>query len=350
MRKSVDVIRGDAPGTDYSLTVLSFDGRDVDAPSAYLQAALHGNELPGVAALHFLIPMLEKAEAEGRVVGRITVVPYANPIGVGQHHFGEHMGRFALGTRVNFNRDFPLCDGGDLSGMPDATAPVFAEKRLKAHLVRLAYGHDLVLDLHCDDEALPYLYIHKHLWPHMADLASALRSDAVLIWEGSSDAAFEEALIHPYLHLPGDDSSWATRAVSTVELRGRPDVSPDLARSDAQGLYQFLVHRGVIADADSADLEPWSGDVVPLDHVEMAHAPASGAVLYHVKPGDRVATGDLLVSILHEPGAPAVEVRAPQDGLIMTRRCHRFTRPGDDLLKLLGSRPSAGAKAGALED
>ena len=58
MDKTIVTIPGDMPGLSYSLTVLRFAGSDPQAPKAYLQAALHGNELPGVAALHILIPML----------------------------------------------------------------------------------------------------------------------------------------------------------------------------------------------------------------------------------------------------------------------------------------------------
>ncbi len=83
----------------------------------------------------------------------------------------------------------------------------------------------------------------------------------------------------------------------------------------------------------------------------MTYAPAAGAILYHVRPGDRVKAGDLLVEILTAPGEEggSVPVRAAQDGLILTRRSHRITTPGDDLLKLLGSARSATAKPGALE-
>jgi predicted deacylase len=351
MEKSVEVVRGDVPGTDYRFTVLRFAGTTPDAPTAYLQAALHGNELPGVAALHYLIPRLAGAEREGRLLGSITVVPYANPIGSGQFLFSEHLGRFAFGSRTNFNRDFPLLDAGDASVLPHDDAPIAAEKRLKARLVRLALGHDLVLDLHCDDEGLSYLYIPKPLWPHMADLASCLGSEAVLVWEGSSDAAFEEALVHPWLGLPPGEANWPRRAVTTVEFRGRADVAPETAEADADGLYRFLVARGTISDHRMQPPAAWAGVAVPLDHVEMMHAPAAGALLYHVRPGDRVKAGDPLVTILTAPGEDggSTVVHAPQDGLILTRRSHRMTTVGDDLLKLLGSSRSKTAKPGALE-
>jgi predicted deacylase len=83
----------------------------------------------------------------------------------------------------------------------------------------------------------------------------------------------------------------------------------------------------------------------------MVPAPCSGSILYDVKPGDRVKAGDRLAVIVSAPGEEGgrTEIAAPQDGYILTRRSHRFTRAGDDLVKLVGTRPSDDARSGALE-
>jgi predicted deacylase len=168
MQKSIERIAGDTEGVSYEFPVFRLEGKDKAAPSAYLQAALHAGELPGVVAIDALMPMLEQAEAEGRVRGTITIVPQANPIGRAQYHFGEHQGRFHLGTRTNFNRGFPLLGAPDTALLPDTTLGT-ADQRLKTRLLQLSIGHDIVLDLHCDDEGLAYLYVHASLWPTMAD-------------------------------------------------------------------------------------------------------------------------------------------------------------------------------------
>lgn len=351
MKKTVEILKGDTPGTEWRFPVLRFEGRDGGAPGAYLQAALHGNELAGVVALHRLVPMLEAAEREGRLLGRVTVVPQANPIATGQHLFHEHLGRFGLQTRTNFNRDFPLLPSTDTSGLPGDDAPLPAEKRLKARLLKLALGHEIVLDLHSDDESPSYLYVARQLWPHLQDLASALGAKAILLWDETSDGAFEEAAWSPYKALSADDETWKRIAVTTVEFRGMMDVTPEFAEADAAGLYRFLVARGTIRDEGAAPLAPWSGPVTPLDHVEMIRAPVGGALLFHAGPGDHVEAGQKLVTILTAPGEAGGEtvVTAPQAGLIMTRRRQRLTRTGEDLLKLLGTRPSATARPGSLE-
>ena len=98
MQKSIERIAGDSEGVSYEFPVFRFKGpirrNGQAASSAYLQAALHAGELPGVVAIDALMPMLEKAEAEGRIKGNITIVPQANPIGRAQYHFGDSKGVF----------------------------------------------------------------------------------------------------------------------------------------------------------------------------------------------------------------------------------------------------------------
>src|SRR3569832_2858821 len=99
MQKTIERIAGDSEGGAYEFPVLRFEGKDKAAPSAYLQAALHAGELPGVVAIDALMPMLAKAEAEGRIKGPVTIVPWANPIGCVLFLFGVFLGCFFLGFR-----------------------------------------------------------------------------------------------------------------------------------------------------------------------------------------------------------------------------------------------------------
>ncbi|MER9233232.1 succinylglutamate desuccinylase/aspartoacylase family protein [Mesorhizobium sp. M0622] len=355
MQKSIERIAGDSEGVSYEFPVFRFAGSDSTAPSAYLQAALHAGELPGVVAIDALVPMLAKAEAEGRVRGNITIVPWANPIGRAQYLYGEHQGRFHLGTRTNFNRAFPLLAAPDIALLP---AHGTVDQRLKTRLLQLSIGRDIVLDLHCDDEGLAYLYVHTSLWPAMADCAAAMGVDAVMLWDEDPDGTFEGASIMPYQNVPADVARFDRRVATTVEYRGILDVDGALAGADAEGLYRLLVARGVILDralsppGGFAGPSPFTGIVAPLENIDMMPAPRSGAILYDVKPGDRVAKGARLATIVHAPGEPngRTEVLAPQAGIILTRRSRRIIRAGEDLLKLVGDRKSADARSGTLED
>lgn len=350
MEKTIERIEGDTAGICFEFPVFRFGGTFSGAPSAYLQAALHGGELPGVVAIDALMPRLRGAESEGRILGDITVVPWANPIGRAQYLFGDEQGRFHLGTRVNFNRDFPLLDRPDAT-LLQADLPGPADARLKRRLVALSMGHDIVLDLHCDDEGVPYLYVPAALWPAMADCAAAMGVEAVVLWQGESGAAFEEAAIHPYLKLPPEQAKLDRRVVTTVEYRGEIDVERTLAEADADGLYRLLVARGVVEDRTVAKPAAFTGVAAPLENIEMVTTPKAGAVLYDVRPGDRVTAGQRLATIIHAPGEEggSLEITAPQAGFILTRRAKRVLPAGGDVVKLVGERRSADAKSGALE-
>ncbi|MER9023868.1 succinylglutamate desuccinylase/aspartoacylase family protein [Mesorhizobium sp. M0815] len=349
MQKSIERIAGDSEGVSYEFPVFRFTGTDKTAPSAYLQAALHAGELPGVVAIDALMPMLSRAEAEGRISGNMTIVPWANPIGRAQYLYGDHQGRFHLGTRTNFNRGFPRLAAPDLTLLP---AHGTVDQRLKTRLLQLSIGHDIVLDLHCDDEGLAYLYVHTSLWPAMADCAAAMGLDAVMLWHEDPDGTFEGASIMPYQNVPADVARLDRRVATTVEYRGILDVDGALASADAEGLYRLLVARGVIRDQTLPASGSFGGLVAPIENIEMMPAPRSGAILYHVKPSDRVTKGARLATIVHAPGEPdgRTEVLAPQAGLILTRRSRRIIRAGEDLLKLVGDRKSADARSGTLED
>lgn len=351
MKKTVETIRGDSEGLAYELPVYRVAGSSPTAPSAYIQAALHGDELPGVVAIDALMPKLRKAASEGRIRGNLTVVPRANPIGANQLLFGASQGRFDLGTRVNYNRDFPLLERPDVALLPGDDVAMTADKRLKARLLKLSLGHDIVLDLHCDDEGVAYLYVPEELWPAMADCAANMGVDAVILWGGQSGSSFDEASLHPYLKMPRKEARLESRVVTTVEYRGVSDVYSSVAEADAEGLYRLLVARGVIADTSVETKKTFDGVVAPIDHIEMVPAPCAGAILYHVKPGETVKAGAHLATIVRAPGEDGgrVDVFAPQDGYILTRRSHRATRAGDDLVKLVGTRASDDARSGALE-
>ncbi|AHF86538.1 peptidase M14 [Rhizobium leguminosarum bv. trifolii WSM1689] len=347
------IIPGDTPGTEWRLPVLRFKGHDPKAPKIYIQGALHAGELPGTVLLHFLCERLRQAESQGGIAGDITIVPQANPIGAAQSHFGELQGRFDLGSRTNFNRDFPLISIVDRATLTEDLDDYSATDRLKRQLLHMALGADLVLDLHCDDESLQYAYIDEAFWPEAADLAAALEMEAVLLSDGES-SAFEEAVGFAWKYeVPGERRARLPGKLSvTVELRGKRDVDPVLAKKDADGLWHFLAARGIVGDGKPA-ATVFSGPAVPLDNVEIIRTPEGGAVLFHRDIGERVAEGDLLATIVTRPGQPggSIDLTAPQDGLILTRTSDRLVRRRDDLMKIACDEPSkASRKAGTLEN
>ena len=351
MNTSEIIIAGDTAGIEWRLPVLRFKGSDPKAPKVYIQAALHANELPGTALVHFLCERLRQSENAGQIKSDIIVVPHANPIGAAQSHFGELQGRFDLGSRTNFNREFPLISVKDRDGLLEGLENRSAIDKLKRQLLHMALGCDLVIDLHCDDESLQYAYIDEAFWPEAADLASAMDMEAVLLSDGES-SAFEEAVGFAWKYeTPEKQSRLPGKLSVTVELRGRRDVYPEMAKKDAEGLWKFLASRGAIDAAVS--LPAFDGPAVPLDNIEIVRAPEAGTVLFHHNIGEWVGEGDVLATLITRPGMAggSLEIRAPQAGLIVTRSSERLVRRRADLMKIACKTASkATRKPGTLED
>ena len=83
------------PGTRRSLKVHRY-GSAGARPKAYLHAALHADEWPGLLTLNHLIGMLDEADADGRIAGEVVLLPFANPIGMAQRFNGYFAGRHAF--------------------------------------------------------------------------------------------------------------------------------------------------------------------------------------------------------------------------------------------------------------
>lgn len=316
-------LEADTWGQELSLRIVRFCG-DGTGPSVYMQAGLHAHELPGMVALDRLIPRLEAAEMGGRLIGDVTLVPHAKPIGLAQGVLGETLGRFDLNGRVNFNRSFPEVPFEQLEGRP-------APERLKALLLERAAAADVVLDLHCDDEGPVYCYVTEAQLAEGRRLAHCIGAAVILTDPGDDVISLDLAVKAQWAT---EDRGAEARFAATIELRGTLDVSQELAEQDAEGLYRYLVEIGAIHDSllGKPPVEPIVGSV---DDARLLATPVPGALLYHVAVGDWVREGQLLVSVLPVAGAERFELRAPFEGLVMTRRDRRIARRGAEIIKVL---------------
>ena len=84
------------PGTRQELVSLHF-GTPGAGPKVYIQGGLHAEEVPGLLVAHHLRGLLAAAEAEGRLLGEVVLVPAA--IGMRGNVFGALGSR--LGTQIH---------------------------------------------------------------------------------------------------------------------------------------------------------------------------------------------------------------------------------------------------------
>ena len=356
-----------SPGTERSLKVHRFGGA-LARPKAYLQAAIHADEIPGMLVLQHLMGKLVEADGAGDILGEIIIVPFANPIGLGQRVHGDLLGRHEFRAGGNFNRGFPYFDqaiGDRVEGKLGADADenialiraaFMAEVEAYPHhnellqwrreVMRLAGDADFVFDLHCDSEAILYLYLGTRNWPGGADLSAQLGSLVTLLSDDSGGGSFDETFSRPWSTLAtrfGDEFPIPTACLSaTIELRGTADVDDDVAARDADNLYRFFQRRGLIA-GDAGPLPEARCEATPLDGVDYVVAPIAGIVAYLKAPGDRIAAGETVAVLIDpaadDPSRARRELKSQTDGIMFGRHLLKFAVPGERICTIAGPKP-----------
>jgi len=352
---------GGAPGTNQNIRFIHY-GEEQARPKIYLQAALHADEIPGLLVMHELEKLLDTADTRGDIKGHIVLTPVANPIGLGQFNLGNLQGRFHAANGVNFNRNYPDLypqlismlegklgqNGGEnvrlirskcleiLAGQ----TPLSAIDCMRNALFSQAIDADLVLDLHCDEEAIMHFYTTPSAWPATRDLVNLLDCPLVMLADISGGHPFDEASSAIWQKLsdalPEFPIPPACQA-NTIELRGQADVDETLAKKDADALYAFMVGRGII-DADLAEVEQVDTRVHPLAGVARIHAPRSGVVTFQVTPGQWVKAGSPVATVYPlEDGVAPVIIESPIDGLLYSRRVDRYAHAGLKLCSISGA-------------
>jgi predicted deacylase len=329
-------------------------------PKAYVQTALHADELPGMLVLRQLAAALTRLQEENSLRGEVVLAPVANPIGLAQTEGGYLVGRVERATGRNFNRGYPdLCEliradiAVALGDDPAAnTARIRAAMRaaaeaLPAHdaftflqraLIHEACDADIVLDVHADNEALLHLYVAEENWPGAQDLAAELDARAVLLTDESGGAPFDEACGHAWVRLRQAFPQAAIPLAclsATVELRSNNHVTYEDADRDARALLRFLMRRGVIEGAAGA-LPRLLCRAAPIRAMQQLRSPAEGLIVYHRRLGDTVRPGDVIADIVPRQGGDPVSVAAVTRGLLFARHDQRWAWPGKVIGKVAG--------------
>jgi predicted deacylase len=360
-----------SPGTTRELLSLHY-GPAETGRKCMIQASLHADEVPGLLVAHHLRRQLAQLEAAGALRGEIVLVPFANPIGLAQRMMQAHLGRFDFASGHNFNRHYAdlvpraceLLEPGLESGTPSVAmvrdalrracveVPVESElDSLRRLLLGLAVDADVVLDLHCDNEAVLHLYTSTPSWPDVEPLARLLGARAVLTTVMSGDDPFDEACSMVWPRIAEQLSRRLGRPVSlpnacvavTVELRGESDVRHDLAETDARRLIEFLACRGLVAGAPQ-QLPPLLCAPTPLEGSIPVVAPHGGVVVYLQELGAVVSRGAPLVEIVNPQTGDSSTLSSPTDGVFYARESRRYALTGIRVAKVAGHEPVRSGK------
>ncbi|MGF6482859.1 succinylglutamate desuccinylase [Paraburkholderia sp. JPY419] len=364
-----------APGVSLNLVAHQFGNRS-NGRSAYLHAGLHADEHPGLLVLQHLLEQLQQLYAAGAIDGFVTIVPYANPIGMSQRLFGPIAGRFDFDNGENFNRNFRLLDervaahianARDGKMTPGEWKALFADSLaqivatspaqvMKRELARLAIEHDIVLDLHCDTDCVPHVYASELQRQRATELAEIMGAPVALIEpRDAGGGAFDQ------VHSSGWGTVQAAGLLSenesgfsaTIELCGQADVSDELASRDASNLLRFLSREGVLTAEvpTAADFAAGPVAVFPLDGASHVQCPVAGVIVYYKAPGDPVSAGEVIAEVVRLDGGTfneRVRILSDVDGLMIVRQLHKLVRPGQRAALLAGERPVRDRNRGSL--
>jgi uncharacterized protein len=369
--ESID-LPGIAPGSAHRLIAHTFDGGRTQR-SAYIQAGLHADEHPGLLAIQHLLRRLVELERDGRVLGRIVVRPFANPVGMGQKVFGMPTGRFNLENGENFNRHFPsVADEvrealrerdfarNDTAAFKSLFASLLEDRHAydpvaatKLHLLRETLRHDILLDLHCDTHATLHLYSNRAQTQRATRLAAAMHIETVFLEDVAGGGPLDESYAQPWrvLHEAGLVDESHQGFCASIELRGQADVNDELAARDVRGILRFLAAEGLVEwNGREAD-EPVPPRVYPLEGASHVPSPATGIVAYRKDIGDTVKRGELIAEIVPLDGAldaTRVPVHSDVDGVIVVQQLFKLVRAGQRIALLAGTESLVHRKAGQL--
>ncbi|MEO7854973.1 MAG: succinylglutamate desuccinylase/aspartoacylase family protein [Rubrivivax sp.] len=359
------------PGSSRHVVVHRF-GTAGARPKIYLQAAIHADELPGAMALHHLMPMLVKADAAGRIKGEIIVVPTVNPMGLSQLVGNQHLGRYHLHGRDNFNRNWLDLSAAVASRIgkklgDDATANVAAIRKaalaalaemrpgtelqaLRVEIMKLCVDADIVLDLHCDVHAALHLFISKCDFPGPAE---ALAADI-----GAQATMYNEPYPATLTFSGVNGALWARLAEqfadadipqaclsATIEYRSQHDVSDKLGAADAANLVRFMQRRGIVA-GKPPELARLKAPITPMSGMDVGYSANTGILVYRVSAGAKVRKGQVVCEVIDPSDERGAAARTPivsgTDGVLFARgRDGMLAWPGKVVYRIAGAKPLA---------
>jgi predicted deacylase len=361
MRHDTHDLLAPVPGTARQIHSFHY-GPQESACKVYIQASLHADELPGMLVAWYLKQRLAELEEAGLLLGEVVVVPLANPIGLEQVLMDVPLGRYELESGQNFNRwfvDLSQQVGDEIQAQLNddalhnrqlirhslrrALEAQVASTQLQSQrltLQRLACDADMVLDLHCDFEAVEHLYTTPEAWPQVESLARYLGSQASLLATDSGGQSFDECFTLVWWQLQqrfGDRFAIPMGSFSvTLELRGQGDVNHALASRDCQALISYLIDFGAIA-GERLPAPELLYPATPLAAVEPVATPVGGLLVFCTQPGEYVEAGQLIAEVIDPVSDVVTLIHAQKAGLLYARSLRRMATAGMVIAHVAGT-------------
>lgn len=351
-----------ANGDVFTVPVFTVN-ENADGPSVYIQANIHGAEVQGNAVIYHLLRLFEQHSP----LAKITIVPYANPIGT-NIKMGEYTyGRFDPTTGNNWNRNYYFNTEwvNDFVSehkesavnairdqfkarlaqqvreyLSDDALGISVGERLALELQLMAHDADIVLDLHTGPCSSQHLYV-----PEYAKASARYFSiPHTILVPNEFAGALDEATFCPWWELYDafvaagrTDLELSTLFESfTVELGSHEQIDLTQALSDAENLLAYLSYKGVFS-GDTFQPKQMKRYAAYLLNFKTYYAPAGGLVEYVAPLGKPLARGQTLARSLNlrNYGNPEVisELSLPVDALPILHFSSAVVHSGSELYK-----------------
>lgn len=271
-----------------------------DGPRMFVTAAVHGDELNGIAVCRELLARVEPPSLRGILI----VVPIVNMLGAQIHS------RY-LPDRRDLNRSFPGTLGGSM-----------ASRIARLLMDQVVRGSDVGIDLHTAANRrtnVPQMRIHTSHRKAL-DLAMAFRAPYILDASLRAGSLREVAadIDVPVLTYEGGEA-----------LRFNDDAI-DVA---VAGTLRVMQHIGMIdppADMDDDDVPP----SVVMHESRWLRAERGGIIDLFASPGDTVTEGQPLWVTNSPLGEEQTQVESPIDGVVIGATTLPLVAPGAPILHI----------------
>ncbi|RME45983.1 MAG: peptidase M14 [Caldilineae bacterium] len=266
-------------------------------------AAIHGNELNGIAVLHRLFQELDTTALQGTLVG----VPGLNPPGLLLHQRAFFDGQ-------DLNRLFP--------GRPDGN-----EGQQWAHAIaeRLLPHFDLLIDLHTASFGRENtFYVRADMQDSLlAVLAAAFQPDLILHSEGAPSAGGTGRTLRAQATENGIPTL-------TLEL-GNPQIfQPEMVRRGLEGLRRVLIHLDMLSGENPAE----TASIPVCRRSFWLYTDRGGWLEVLPELGERVRAGAPIAHLRNAFGDVIQTYTAPEAGIVIGRSSNPAAAAGARILHL----------------
>lgn len=285
-----------ADGSDVSLPLLVLNGAK-DGPTVYLGAAIHGDEVNGIAILARALAGVDPAKLSGRII----CVPVQHPLALQADH-RLPVSQFLKSPLDQVPHDAWTCFPGDKSGN---IAQIFA-----AAIFSLIKQSDYALDIHTPTRGGRYVPIA--ILPHANCGAAASRAEKMAhdlgggwIMKGDKGMYVSDGILCV-------EACKAGVPCFTFEIGEGGRLEEESVATGARCVLNLLKSLQMI----DGEIEPAKKTYVMRDFLGI-RANAGGLLVPAASLGDEVKKGDLLCRVLNIYGDEVQLVTAPQDGVFV---------------------------------